>query len=182
MLAPTRQPEKQASLLRRLNDGFERLSKTITSWSGSTWAFGLAVLIIAVWGVTGPIFNYSDTWQLIINTGTTIVTFLMVFLIQRSQNKDSLAIQIKLNELLASQKGASNQLINLEDLSEEELSELHQRFAKLSERLGRASDDCEAHSIIEAREAVEEAKNTLNDVRHVRKRKQKTSKARGSAR
>src|SRR5207237_2497411 len=104
-------------------------------WTGSTWAFTVAVAVIVIWAVTGPIFRFSDTWQLVINTGTTIVTFLMVFLIQRTQNKDSLAIQLKLNELLASQQGASNRLINLEDLSEDEIITIHHRFSTLSQRL-----------------------------------------------
>src|SRR5690349_18326685 len=125
----------------------EHTATSVTRWTGSTSAFVLACAIIVVWLMSGPIFHFNDTWQLVINTGTTIVTFLMVFLIQRTQNKDSLAIQIKLNELLASQQGASNRLINLEDWSEEEIVNLHGRFAKLSERLNHAASDCEAHSI-----------------------------------
>ena len=96
----------------------EQFSGAITRWTGSTIAFVLACLIIVVWAVTGPLFDYSNTWQLVINTGTTIVTFLMVFLIQRSQNKDSLAIQLKLNELVAAMAGASNRLIDCEDMNE----------------------------------------------------------------
>src|SRR5690349_9114114 len=134
---------KSASLSRR----FEQMSAAVTRWTGSTQAFGFALATVAVWAAVGKLFDYSDTWQLVINTGTTIVTFLMVFLIQRTQNKDSLAIQIKLNEILASQQGASNRLINLEDWSEEEIVNLHGRFAKLSERLNHAASDCEAHSI-----------------------------------
>lgn len=146
---------------RRLNDWMERFSRRVTFWSGSSWAFALALLVVIVWGFTGPIFHYSDTWQLVINTGTTIVTFLMVFLIQRAQNKDSLAIQLKLNELLASQQGASNRLINVEDMSEDEIIALHNRFAKLSQHLSAAADDCTSHSIREAKEAAEEAENAL---------------------
>src|SRR5882757_2714347 len=97
----------------------ERWSYRVTLWTGSSWAFACAFLIIVGWLVTGPIFHFSDTWQLVINTGTTIVTFLMVFLIQRSQNKDSLAIQLKLNELVASHEYASNRLVNVESLSEQ---------------------------------------------------------------
>src|SRR6266513_1613930 len=89
----------------------ERFARRATEWTGSSSAFGLAVLIIIVWAATGPIFGFSDTWQLVINTGTTVVTFLMVFLIQRSQNKDALAVHLKLNELVASLQGASNRLI-----------------------------------------------------------------------
>jgi len=143
------------------NGWLERFSRRVTAWSGSSLAFALATMTIVVWAATGPIFRYSDTWQLVINTGTTIVTFLMVFLIQRAQNKDALAIQIKLNELLASQQGASNHLINLEDWSEDDIVALHQRFEKLSKRLEKTADTCEAHSIVEAKEAVEEAGEAL---------------------
>src|SRR4051794_35626016 len=89
----------------------EYLAHVATRWAGSSWAFAVALGVVLVWIVTGPFFRFSDTWQLVINTGTTIVTFLMVFLIQRSQNKDSLAVQLKLNELVAAVKGASNRLI-----------------------------------------------------------------------
>jgi low affinity Fe/Cu permease len=146
-----------------LNDWLERFSKRVSLWSGSSWAFALALLVVIVWGVTGPIFQFSDTWQLVINTGTTIVTFLMVFLIQRAQNKDALAIQLKLNELLASQQGASNRLINVEDMSEDEIISLHNRFAKLSNRLQSVADDCNSHSIAEAKEVTEEAEKALED-------------------
>src|SRR5262245_59269666 len=94
-----------------LGQKLERLSHAVTAWTGSSWAFALAAAVIIVWLITGPLFHFSDTWQLVINTGTTIVTFLMVFLIQRSQNKDSLAIQLKLNEIVAAIPGASNRLI-----------------------------------------------------------------------
>src|SRR5687768_849628 len=104
---------------------FERLAYWATRWTGSSWAFALAAGVILAWAVTGPLFGFSDTWQLVINTGTTIVTFLMVFLIQRSQNKDAHAIQLKLNELVAAVHGASNPLINVEDLSEKEVEALH---------------------------------------------------------
>jgi low affinity Fe/Cu permease len=147
----------------RFNEWLERFSRRVTLWSGSSWAFALAVLVVIVWAVTGPIFRYSDTWQLVINTGTTIVTFLMVFLIQRAQNKDALAIQLKLNELLASQQGASNRLINVEDMSEDEIIALHKRFARLSERLQAAEEDCSSHSIREAKEAAEDAEEMLEE-------------------
>jgi low affinity Fe/Cu permease len=143
------------SVLQTFNAWLENFSRRVTAWSGSSLAIGLATLTIIVWAASGPLFHYSDTWQLVINTGTTIVTFLMVFLIQRAQNKDSLAIQVKLNELLASQPGASNRLINLENWSEEDITTLHQRFAKLRERLEHAADHCEAHSIVEAKEEAE---------------------------
>ena len=103
----------------------------MTVWTGGSWAFALALATIVVWGVTGPVFSFSDTWQLVINTGTTIVTFLMVFLIQRSQNKDSRAVQLKLNEIVAALQGASNRLINVEDLTETEIRLLHGHYQRL---------------------------------------------------
>jgi len=155
-------PSFSPTTFHRLNDRLERFSRHVTLWSGSSWAFAIALLVVMVWALTGPIFHYSDTWQLVINTGTTIVTFLMVFLIQRAQNKDALAIQLKLNELLASQQGASNRLINVEDWSEDEIIALHNRFANLSMRLQSAADDCNSHSIREAKEAAEEAEEALD--------------------
>ena len=141
----------------------ERFSIAVTHWAGSSWAFALATTSILLWALTGPLFHFAETWQLVVNTATTIVTFLMVFLIQRSQNKESLAVQVKLNELLAAQQGASNRLINVEDLSEDEIVTLHKRFATLSERLERGSDDCDQHSIAEARDAIEEAGAAIGD-------------------
>jgi low affinity Fe/Cu permease len=152
--------------LHAVNERLEHFSRWVTHWAGSSWAFAIAVAVVLVWIVTGPLFGFSDTWQLVINTGTTIVTFLMVFLIQRSQNKESLAIQIKLNELLASQSGASNQLINVEDLSEEEIEELHREFSQLTEHLANAADDRAPHSIAEAHSAIARAEQTLKQVRH----------------
>src|SRR5687767_13622612 len=105
----------------------------ISAWTGSTAAFLTALAVVVLWGATGPLFGYSNTWQLVINTATTIVTFLMVFLIQRAQNKDSLALQLKLNELVAAVEGASNRLISVEDLSEAELQTLHQHYRRLVE-------------------------------------------------
>jgi low affinity Fe/Cu permease len=128
----------------------ERFSAVITRSAGSTTAFVLACSVVIVWGLTGPIFGYSDTWQLVINTGTTIVTFLMVFLIQRTQNKDSLAIQLKLNELVAAMEGASNRLIDVEDLSEQELTVLHEHFAKLVAMARRDGRLTVSHSVEEA--------------------------------
>jgi low affinity Fe/Cu permease len=130
----------------------ERFSSAVTRWTGSTQAFILATAIVLVWGLTGPLFGFSDTWQLVINTGTTIVTFLMVFLIQRSQNKDSLATQLKLNELVAAIKGASNRLIDVEDLSEDELRVLHQHYARLVTMARKEGDVTSSHSIEEAEE------------------------------
>src|ERR1700710_188957 len=112
---------------------FERFSNWATMATGSSAAFSTALAVIIIWLITGPIFKYSDTWQLIINTGTTIMTFLMVFLIQKTQNKDSKAIHLKLNELLASHQGASNRMVDIENLSELDLDQLHKFYVKLSE-------------------------------------------------
>lgn len=128
----------------------ERISGRVTGWAGSSWAFGLAFGVVLAWAVTGPIFGFSDTWQLVINTGTTIVTFLMVFLIQRSQNKDSQAVHLKLNELVAAVGGASNRLISAEELTEDEVRILHKHFHRLVELARKDEDFTRAHSIEEA--------------------------------
>jgi low affinity Fe/Cu permease len=128
----------------------ERISGRVAGWTGSTVAFACAVGVVVVWAATGPVFGYSDTWQLVINTGTTIVTFLMVFLIQRSQNKDALAIHLKLNELVAALQGASNRLIEVEALSERELRTLQEHFALLAARAGEEADIVQSHSVEEA--------------------------------
>jgi low affinity Fe/Cu permease len=135
---------------RGMGSGLERLSGAMTQWTGSSAAFGCAVGVILVWAALGPVFRYSDTWQLVINTGTTIVTFLMVFLIQRSQNKDALAIHLKLNELVAALKGASNRLIDVESLSEQELRTLHKHFATLAKLAEDESNIAQSHSVEEA--------------------------------
>ena len=128
----------------------ERVAAAVTRWTGSTPAFALASGIIAAWALTGRFFHYSDTWQLVINTGTTIVTFLMVFLIQRSQNKDALALHLKLNELVAAMEGASNRLIDIEDLTEQELTVLHEHYAKLAGMAKQELTLTRSHSIEEA--------------------------------
>ncbi|MBC6989465.1 MULTISPECIES: low affinity iron permease family protein [Hymenobacter] len=129
-----------------------RFAEQITKFSGSTLAFSLATLLVLVWAVTGPVFKYSETWQLVINTGTTIITFLMVFLIQRAQNKDSLVLHLKLNELLAATQGASNRLINAQDFTEEEINTLHQYFCLLAEKAKADKDLGHTHSVEEAEE------------------------------
>jgi low affinity Fe/Cu permease len=139
----------------------ERFSAAVTRWTGSTMAFAAACAVILAWLISGPIFNYSNTWQLVINTGTTIVTFLMVFLIQRSQNKESLAIQLKLNELVAAVEGASNRLIDCEALDEEELNVLHKHFATLVTMARKEGPLTTSHSVEEA------------GARHARKRRRK---------
>ena len=112
-------------------DSFGRFSTRASTWVGSKWAFAGAMLVIVVWGVTGPLFRFSDTWQLVINTGTTIVTFLMVFLIQNTQNRDARAINLKLDELIHATEGAGNQIIDIETLSDAELDELHARYERI---------------------------------------------------
>jgi len=126
---------------------FEKASTKITNWTGSPIAFCVAFLIVIAWILSGPIFNYSDTWQLVINTGTTIITFLMVFLIQKSQNKDSKAIQLKLNELIAASRHASNRMVDIEDLTESELDVLHKYYQKLSDIAEEDNDIHKSHSI-----------------------------------
>src|SRR6185295_11170168 len=108
------------------------------------------LLVIIIWLITGPLFHYSDTWQLVINTGTTIVTFLMVFLIQRSQNKDALAIHLKLNEIVAALEGASNRLVDVEDLTEDEIKTLHKHYQRLVEMAKKDLELTQSHSIEEA--------------------------------
>ena len=131
---------------------FEKISHQATVWTGSSWAFVIAALVIIAWLVSGPLFGFSDTWQLVINTGTTIVTFLMVFLIQRAQNKESLAVQLKLNEIVAAIAGASNRLIDVEELSESELKLLHTHYVRLAQMAKKDSDLGQSHSIEEAQE------------------------------
>jgi len=136
-------------------NSLERVSLGATRAAGSSWAFAAAAGVVGLWLVTGPVFGFSDTWQLVINTGTTIVTFLMVFLIQRTQNKDALALQLKLNEIVAALDGASNRLIDVEDLSEEELQSLRKHFRVLVERSRSDARLSESHSVEEAKERHE---------------------------
>jgi low affinity Fe/Cu permease len=135
-----------------IGNRFEEFSKVITRWTGSTAAFGCALGVIVTWGLLGPVFGYSDTWQLVINTGTTIITFLMVFLIQRAQNKDSLAIHLKLNEVVAALTGASNRLVDVESLSEKELAQLHRFYSELATLCRKDYDITDSHSVEEARQ------------------------------
>lgn len=142
---------------------FERLSTVVSKRAGSTPAFILALLVILAWLALGPVFHYSDTWQLVINTGTTIITFLMVFLIQRSQNKESLAMQIKLNELIASSNLASNRLIDVEDLTEQELRVLERYYAELVKMSKKQGEMLKSHSVEEAIE--------MHDLKEKRRKK-----------
>lgn len=152
--------------------GFEKISSVVTRASGSTPAFVIAFLVIIAWLVSGPFFGYSDTWQLVINTSTTIVTFLMVFLIQRSQNKDSIAIHLKLNELIVGEELASNRLVSVEDISEEELKVLRKFYLHLALLAKEDISVEESHSTVVAR-ARHERKTGL------RKRQERPMQKRG---
>jgi low affinity Fe/Cu permease len=150
----------------------EKFSIVTTKAAGSSAAFVSAVMLILLWALTGPIFHYSETWQLVINTFTTIVTFLMVFLIQKTQNKDSLAIQLKLNELVAAHEFASNRLINAENITEEELKVIQQFYAKLSDTAKGEETLQQSHSIEEASDLHELKKDIEENIReHVKKAK-----------
>jgi low affinity Fe/Cu permease len=135
----------------RRYEGINRLLENVacrtTLWTGSSWAFMVAAGMTILWLISGPLFHYSDTWQLVMNTVSSIVTFLMVFLIQRSQNKESLAMQVKLNELIAAVQGASNRLINIEERGEDEVRRLHQRDAQLAKQAAREPSISESLSI-----------------------------------
>ena len=128
---------------------FDHFASAVTRWAGSPAAFCVALLTVLAWSLSGPFFGFSENWQLVINTGTTIVTFLMVFLIQQSQNKDSVALHLKLNELLAAIKNASNRMIGIEDLDEQDLREVAALYVKLAERAKVAGARKEPHSIDE---------------------------------
>ena len=142
--------------------GFEKASNLITNYSASTPVFIIAVALIIVWIISGPVFNFSNTWLLIVNTGTSVITFLMVFLIQKSQNKESIAVQLKLNELIAANSGASNRLLNIQDLSENELNTLYELYQTLVALSQKARSKTKGHSvedaikIVKAEEGLEE--------------------------
>jgi low affinity Fe/Cu permease len=120
-----------------MNQLFHKFAFKVSKLVGSPWIFVTALAVIALWAITGPIFHFSDTWQLVVNTGTTIITFLMVFLIQNTQNRDAEAIQLKLDELIRAVAKARTSLVDLEELSDEELEQLHEEFRQLRERTGR---------------------------------------------
>ncbi len=132
---------------------FDKFSTKATKVTGSPKAFFIALSVVIIWAATGALFNFSDTWQLVINTGTTIVTFLMVFLIQQSQNKDTMALQIKINELVASSDKASNLLIDIEDLTEAEIEHLKEYYIRLSELAKKEKDLQKSHSFSEVETA-----------------------------
>lgn len=148
------------------NGFFEKFASNVAKATGSTPAFIIALALVIGWALTGPIFDFSETWQLVINTGTTIITFLMVFLIQKAQNKDSLAIQLKLNELVASHEFASNRLVNVEGITEDELKVIQKYYLRLSEESQGEVDLRQTHSIDEARQNHEVKRDrTLNGSR-----------------
>jgi len=120
-----------------VRDAFRIFARNSSTILGSAWAFTIAVLVIVIWAATGPAFHFSNTWQLIINTGTTIVTFLMVFLIQNTQNRDAKAVHLKLDEIIRAIKGARNELVDLEELSDDELKKLEEQFQRLRKRAER---------------------------------------------
>lgn len=138
--------KKDKPLVQRWEDA----AQAITQWSGKPWTSGIAVLVVVVWGASGPLFGFSDTWQLVINTGTTIITFLMVFVIQHTQNKDTQALELKLNEIVAAIGGASNRLIDVENLSSAELATLHSHYCELAELAKKDGSLTKSHSIEEA--------------------------------
>jgi low affinity Fe/Cu permease len=144
-----------------IGEAFEVLSETVTRWAGSTGAFAMALGVIVAWAIVGPIFGYSDAWQPVINTSTTIVTFLMVFLIQRSQNKDAMALYLKLNEIVAAMEGASNRLIDVESLTERELATLRRHYQELTSLAKEETDVLKSHSVEEAR-SLHRAKTRVN--------------------
>jgi len=153
-----RRKQKKKSSLGQMMEAF---SLKVTQATGTSTAFMLALLVIVIWLLSGPFFKFSDTWQLVINTGTTIVTFLMVFLIQRAQNKDALAIHLKLNEIVAAVEGASNRLIDVEDLTEDEIRTLHKYYQSLAEMAKKDIKLTQSHSIEEA-----EARHIIKHRKH----------------
>jgi low affinity Fe/Cu permease len=132
--AELKQHEQERDFFCVVSDAFRVFARRSSSMLGSAWAFTAALLVIAIWLVTGPVFHFSNTWQLIINTATTIITFLMVFLIQNTQNRDAKAVHLKLDELIRAIKNARNELVDLEDLSDEELQKLEQQFRNMRQR------------------------------------------------
>ena len=132
-----KQQEQSRDFFCVVSDAFRLFARRSSMVLGSAWAFGIAILIIVIWGLTGPAFRYSNTWQLIINTGTTIVTFLMVFLIQNTQNRDAKAAHLKLDEIIRALKGARNELIDLENLADEDLTSLEKQFERVRKKAER---------------------------------------------
>ena|SRR5688572_10811764 len=146
-------------------DFFRRFAVWTAAAVGHKWAFLIAIALVLVWAATGPIFGFSDTWQLVINTGTTIVTFLMVFLIQNTQNRDAKAIHLKLDELLRAVKGARNRLVNLEEWSDQELKALHDEFERVRDRATRKAESA-AHKARGAAESLDDAADHMHATAH----------------
>jgi low affinity Fe/Cu permease len=163
-----RAPQKKAK-----KTFFDKFANWAVGFTGSSPAFIGAVTIVILWAFTGPLFDYSETWQLVINTGTTIITFLMVFLIQKTQNKDSKAIQLKLNELIAASEKASNRMVDIEDLTEEELDKLHKYYQKISDLAELEQDIHQSHSI-DAAEDLHKRKKVRHILADLSEEKQKT--------
>jgi low affinity Fe/Cu permease len=162
----------KAKLLSKMHELFRKFAQATSNAVGSPWAFVLAVLIIVAWAATGPIFGFSDTWQLIINTGTTIVTFLMVFMIQGAQNRDARAIHLKLDELIRSKHGARNRLVDLEHCTDEELAEMEEQFRQVKSKAGHAKESAHARGeaprhgqLHEIEQHAREVEETLKDRR-----------------
>lgn len=151
---------------------FERFSTSVAKATGSTAAFSMALLLVIIWGVSGPVFHYSENWQLFINTTTTIITFLMVFLIQKAQNKDSLALHLKLNELVAAHELASNRLVNVEGMSEDELNVIKKYYSQLNEFAKQENSLQQSHSIDEAHEKHTIKKEMEKDLKELVKSKE----------
>lgn len=144
MHAKERMQQEPETKREHIEEKFERLAVRTAKMIGSAWTFGVALIIVILWAVSGPLFHFSDTWQLVINTGTTIATFLTVFLLQQTQNKDGLAIQLKLDVLIAAVEGANNRMITLEDLTNKELEELKVRFVELAEVARRRNHEADS--------------------------------------
>jgi low affinity Fe/Cu permease len=154
------------------SSAFEKFASKVSKAAGSTTAFISAFLIVVIWAISGPFFDYSETWQLVINTGTTIITFLMVFLIQKAQNKDSLAIQLKLNELVASNEYSSNSLVDIESMTEEEMIIVQKYYHRLSELAKKEENITSSHSFTEANQLHERKNQNRTKLRTNNKSKQ----------
>ena len=160
---------------------FERFSRAVSKATGSSYAFIIAFVLVIIWAVTGPSFDFSETWQLVINTGTTIITFLMVFLIQKSQNKDSLSIQLKLDELVAAHDRASNRLVDVEDMSEDELKTIQKYYSRLSTLTKNDGSLQKSHSIDEAKEQTKQKRKIQLDQKEEKVQPKSKSKVKSTS-
>jgi low affinity Fe/Cu permease len=165
LLHKTRTTNMEKIRKRAKKFSFEAFASSVSKATGSTAAFIIAFLMVLIWGATGPVFHYSENWQMVINTGTTIITFLMVFLIQKAQNKDSLAIQLKLNELVAAHEFASNRLVDVENMTEDELKVIQKYYSKLKTDTQKEESLQQSHSIDEAEHMHELKKDIEANVR-----------------